>query len=159
MNGIEKNWVPFELPTGELAIVYKQVPRTIINVGTAEGWTVSDVPMKPKGESCSISCRTGPLRYSATRYIEFVGGHVRTMYRNTRYWFGALVFEASPPFKVVAWTQEPLVWASEASPTIFNPIPRGGHPVCITLRLALMLDNGDADRRSCGVNDSPTSHC
>lgn len=161
VHGIEKNWTPFELPDGELGIMYKQRPRTVIRVHDSEGWTQPEPSVIPKdkfsGEASSLSCRTSPLRLSDDYYLEIVGGHVKLAgprNRGTRYWFGAVLFEAKPPFKVVACTDKPLVWASEASPTIFNPLPGGGHPVCILPAGAMF----DAEKRhifvSCGVNDS-----
>lgn len=161
VHGIEKNWVPFELPDGELGIVYKQRPRTVIRVHDSEGWTQDEALVCPKerfgGEQSSLSCRTSPLRLSEDYYLEIVGGHVKlsgARNRGTRYWFGAVLFEAKPPFKVVGATDKPLVWASEASPTIFNQLPGGGHPVCILPAGAMF----DAEKRhifvSCGVNDS-----
>jgi hypothetical protein len=45
------------------------------------------------------------------------------------------------------------VWASEASPTIFNPLPGGGHPVCIVPAGALLQRDGMV-LVSGGVNDS-----
>ena len=150
VHGIEKNWTPFELPDGSLGMVYKQRPRMVINVETKQGWATPEAKFGP-AES-SLSGRTGPLRVSEGHDLEFVGGHVKFQTRGTRYWFGAILFESKEPFKIVRATSEPLVWASEASPTIFNPLPRGGHPVCI-LPAGAMLDSGYV-YVSCGVNDS-----
>lgn len=158
VNGFEKNWTPFELPQGGLGVIYKQSPRTVARVGDLAGWVAPEPPMRPQGPEASISGRTGPLRVSDGLFLEFVGGHVRMSgadpqkARGTRYWFGALAFEAKEPFTVVGWTKEPLVWGSEASPTIHNPLPGGGHPICI-IPFGAMLD-GDDVLLSCGVNDS-----
>lgn len=155
VNGVEKNWTPFELPDGTLGIVYKQRPHTIARVNDREGWTWEGPDMLPKGDKPTISGRTGPIRLPDGNYLEFVGGHIllpATARRGTRYWFGALVFEGKAPFRVLRRTPHPLVWASEASPTIFNPLPGGGHPVCI-LPAGAMLDGPDV-LVSCGVNDS-----
>ena len=151
--GVEKNWTPFELPDGRLGMVYRQKPRTLARLADMEGWITQDAALAP-AES-SLSGRTGPLRISPGLYLEFVGGHVRIpgrASRGTRYWFGALVFEAKPPFSVLGSTREPLVWASEASPTIRSPLNGAGHPVCI-LPEGAMLD-GHSVLVSCGVNDS-----
>ena len=151
--GVEKNWTPFELPDGKLGMVYKQKPRVTARVGDMQGWTLNESAAAP-AES-SLSGRTGPLRISPSLYLEFVGGHVRLIgrqTRGTRYWFGALVFEAKPPFRVLGSTKKPLVWASEASPTIRSPLNGAGHPVCI-LPAGAILD-GDSVLVSCGVNDS-----
>ena len=59
---------------------------------------------------------------------------------------------ATEPFWTLGWTTTPLVWGSEASPTIHNPLPGGGHPICI-LPAGAMLDGHDV-AISCGVNDS-----
>ena len=150
IRGIEKNWTPFELPDGSLGIVYKQKPRTVISVDSGEGWTAENLAVGPKDSS--LSGRTGPLDVGEF-YLEFVGGHVVMPHRGTRYWFGAILFEKVAPFKVVHTTgEQPLVWASEASPTIFNPVPRGGHPVCILPAGAFV--RGGSVWVSCGVNDS-----
>jgi predicted GH43/DUF377 family glycosyl hydrolase len=156
VNGIEKNWTPFELPGGELGVVYKQTPRTLARVSDREGWVTPGCPMKPAGTKASVSGRTGPLRIGGGLYLEFVGGHVEfnQTKRGTRYWFGALVFEDKAPFSVRAHTKEPLAWASEASPTLFNPLPGGGHPVCILPAGAMLEDGGRTVAVSCGVNDS-----
>lgn len=155
VNGIEKNWTPFELPDGSLGVVYKQRPRTIARISDSEGWTFEGPDMRQNGDGSTISGRTGPIRMADGCYLEFVGGHIKLPQlarRGTRYWFGALVFEGTAPFRVVARTKEPLVWASEASPTIFNPLPGGGHPVCILPAGAVMLEGNVYV--SCGVNDS-----
>lgn len=153
--GVEKNWTPFELPSGGIGIVYKQRPRQVIEAATKRGFTTPEVAVAPKDSS--LSGRTSPLRISADHYLEFVGGHVKftETRRGTRYWFGAVLFEAREPYNVIGWTSEPLVWASEASPTIFNPMPGGGHPVCILPAGAILEENGGLHVLvSCGVNDS-----
>ena len=156
VKGVEKNWTPFELPCGSLGFVYKQdATRSTVRVHDAKGWTCVGASMKPSGDSCSISSRTQPLRISKSMYLQFVGGHVRLSGRNnrgTRYWVGAVAFSSAEPFWTLGWTTEPLVWGSEASPTIHNPLPGGGHPICI-LPAGAMLD-GHNVFISCGVNDS-----
>jgi hypothetical protein len=156
VNGVEKNWTPFELLDGSLGVVYKQRPRTLARVTDSEGWTCDAPDMLPRGDGATISGRTGPIRLAvAGKYLEFVGGHIKlptTARRGTRYWFGAVLFDDAPPFKVIAYTKDPLAWASEASPTIFNPLPGGGHPICILPAGAMRL--GDDVFVSCGVNDS-----
>ena len=155
-SGIEKNWTPFELPNGGLGLVYKQRPRMVIEVATKAGHTSPEVACGVEGSS--LSGRTGPLRLPNGLFLEFVGGHVPIpgrATRKTRYWFGALLFEAKPPFRVVASTKEPLVWASEASPTTLGPLPGGGHPVCILPAGAIFEgDEKESVLVSCGVNDS-----
>lgn len=158
VNGVEKNWTPFELPDGSLGVVYKQRPRTLARVSDSEGWVHEGPDMRQPGEGSSISGRCGPLRLADGTYLEFVGGHVKLptlARRGTRYWFGALIFEGTAPHRVVARTERPLAWASEASPTIFNPLPGGGHPVCILPAGAMfhVEQSGDVVV-SCGVNDS-----
>jgi hypothetical protein len=151
--GVEKNWTPFELPDGQLGMVYKQKPRTIARISDMVGWTDMQAAIAPP--ESSLSGRTAPLRISPGLYLEFVGGHIKLpgrASRGTRYWFGALVFESKPPFRVIGSTREPLVWASEASPTIRSPLNGAGHPVCI-LPAGAMLDGHDVVV-SCGVNDS-----
>lgn len=158
VNGFEKNWTPFELPEGGLGVVYKQVPRTVARVADLAGFTAPAVPMVPNLPKSTISGRTGPLRVSKGLYLEFVGGHVQLLgndpqkARGTRYWVGALCFEAKEPYTVVGWTPEPIVWGSEASPTIHNPLAEGGHPICV-IPFGAMLD-GNEVLVSCGVNDS-----
>ena len=102
----------------------------------------------------SLSGRTGPLQVTPHLYLEFVGGHVKFQNRGTRYWFGAVVFDAKTPFRVMGCTRDPLVWGSEASPTIFNPLPRGGHPVCILPAGAMLDESKENVFVSAGVNDS-----
>lgn len=154
IRGVEKNWTPFELPDSTLGFVYKQRPRTVIQVATGQGWTVPELPVGPANSS--LSGRTGPVRITPDLYLEFVGGHIPLPgrgTRGTRYWFGALAFEARTPHKVVGTTgTDPLVWASEASPTIFNHTPAGGHPVCI-MPAGCFVRSGVAFV-ACGVNDS-----
>ncbi len=149
-NGIEKNWSPFELPNGNTGLVYGQSPRLVIEVETRAGaWSKASI-VKPPGSS--LSGRTPPIRINNDHFLEFVGGHIATQPRNARYWFAAQLFQASHPHAVVAGTA-PLVWGTEASPTLFSPRPYAGHPLCI-FPSGVMREGNDGVIVSCGVNDS-----
>lgn len=151
--GIEKNWVPFELPNGSIGLVYSQKPRLVIDVPTKAGYWSQECTKTPP--QSSLSGRTPPLRISPTHYLEFVGGHIPIQSRAARYWFGAQLFSVDQPHRVVRATPEPLVWGTEASMTIFSPRPFAGHPCCI-LPGGIIRDgtNGENVVISCGVNDS-----
>ncbi len=148
-HGIEKNWSPFELPNGNTGLVYGQKPRLVIEVETRAGHWSHELAPAPEGSS--ISGRTPPLRITDGLYLEFIGGHVRSAHRNTRYWFGAQLFQAGQPHRVVAATG-PMVWGTEASPTLYSPRPHAGHPLCI-FPSGVMIEGEDVIV-SCGVNDS-----
>ncbi len=105
-----------------------------------------------KPAASSLSGRTPPLRIDNDHFLEFVGGHTPCQPRNARYWFGAQLFQAAHPHAVVAATG-PLIWGTEASPTIFSPRPYAGHPLCI-FPSGVIRHGGDGVIVSCGVNDS-----
>jgi hypothetical protein len=149
LGGIEKNWTPFETQGGRAAFVYSQRPRMIVEVQSKAGHDAAAVPIGPAGTS--LSGRTPPVRHGA-HYLEFVGGWVRIPVRTGRYWFGAQLFEADPPHRVVKYTPEPLCWGSEASPTIHSPRPQAGHPCCVFPAGAVI--EGEDVIVSVGVNDS-----
>lgn len=149
-NCIEKNWTPFELPNGKPAFVYTQRPRLVVEVESRIGHESPGVPIAPTG--CTISGRSSPIRLNEDFYLEFVGGWMRIPSRHGRYWFGAQLFEAKPPYRVTAYTPEPLMWGSEASPTIHSPRPNAGHPCCV-FPAGAVLDSSDVVL-SVGVNDS-----
>lgn len=150
IHGIEKNWAPFELPSGKMGLVYGQKPRLVIEVDTQAGHWTQQMIRAPRDSS--LSGRTPPLRVSEEYFLEFVGGHIPFQQRAARYWFGAQLFTAAAPHRVVKATKEPLVWGTEASLTIFCPRPYAGHPCCI-FPSGVMKD-GDDVIISCGVNDS-----
>lgn len=148
--GIEKNWLPFELPGGMLGIVYSQRPRVVIEVATARGHSSPGVVGWKHGQR--INGRTPPLRVSADFFLEFFGGWVKHPWRNGRYFIGAHLFDSRPPFAISAATREPLAWGTEASPTIFSSRPGSNHPAA--LLPAGMILEGRRVVVSCGVNDS-----
>lgn len=150
IGGIEKNWAPFQMPNGVLGIVYSQKDRLVINVETGDGhWSKQTCPTPRES---SLSGRTPPLRISPEFYLEFVGGHIPFQQRAARYWFGAQLFSAEAPHRVMRATKEPLVWGTEASTTVFSPRPYAGHPCCIFP--AGVMRERDNVIVSCGVNDS-----
>lgn len=148
-SAIEKNWSPFQLPSGDVGLVYKQRPRQVVRVADRKGWTSPEVRLAPEGST--LSGRTPPLRINGELYLEFVGGWIRQATRGGRYWMAALCFEAQEPFRVVKFSKV-LAWGSERSPTIFSPRPRAGHPICLFPSGAML--EGDHVTVSCGVNDS-----
>lgn len=150
LGGIEKNWSPFELPNGKPGFVYTQKPRLVVEVESRIGHESPGVPIAPP--NCSLSGRSSPIRLNDDFYLEFVGGWMRIPSRHGRYWFGAQLFEAKPPYRVSRYTPEPLLWGSEASPTIHSPRPNAGHPCCI-FPAGAVVDSSDVVV-SVGVNDS-----
>lgn len=148
--GIEKNWAPFELDKGSIGFVYKQRPRMVIDARTRAGFESDKSMPIPRGSS--LSGRSGPVRIGAN-YLEFVGGWVRiNTNRVGRYWFGAQMIRGEEPYDVIRATPEPLVWGSEASPTLFGNRPGCGHPCCVFPAGAII--EGDSVIVSVGVNDS-----
>ncbi len=150
IHGIEKNWSPFVLENGAAALVYQQRPRLIIEVVSRAGHASTKVMRTPP--SSSLSGRCPPLKISDEHYLEFVGGHIPCHRRATRYWFGAQLFTAAAPYAVVKATKAPLVWGTEASPTLLSPRPHAGHPACIFP--SGIMREGEYVIVSCGVNDS-----
>ena len=147
--GIEKNWAPFEGAEGKACFVYQQRPRMVIEVESRAGHESPGVPIAPAG--ASLSGRSCPIR-AGNELLEFVGGWVRIQQRGGRYWYGAQMVRAHPPYDVTRYIPQPLAWGSEASPTIHSPRPGGGHP-CHVFPSGAALD-GDGVIVSVGVNDS-----
>jgi predicted GH43/DUF377 family glycosyl hydrolase len=150
---VEKNWMPFELPGGDIGLVYSQRPHLIIDTVTTVGHQTQGLVQFKYGTR--LSGRTPPLRIDADRYLAFFGGHVKHPYRGTRYHMGALLFSARAPFRVIAATPEPLVWGSEQSPTVFSSRPGAGHPICI-YPAGAVRESEDEIIVSAAVNDSYT---
>lgn len=150
-NGLaEKNWLPFELPTGGIGIVYSQRPHLVIEVESSVGHHTPGVKGWAYGKS--MNGRTPPMRFGEDYYLSFFGGHIKHEFRGARYFMGAQLFRAKAPFDVLMCTKDPLCWGSELSPTIFSARPGSGHPCCI-FPAGIVRDNGHVVV-SCGVNDS-----
>jgi predicted GH43/DUF377 family glycosyl hydrolase len=150
---IEKNWTPFELPDGVPGFVYQQRPgRIIIEPLTKAGHESPSVPIAPTGST--LSGRSGPISIEKEGFLEFVGGWVRLPApgRSGRYWFGAQILSPKAPYAVRWYTPKPLMWGSEASPTIHSPRPNAGHPCCVFPAGSFV--DGDDVVVSVGVNDS-----
>jgi len=147
---VEKNWCPFEMPNGQLGIVYTQRPHFVIEYTTGNGYQTPGAKEWIFGNS--MNGRTPPLRIEENYYLSFFGGHVKHDFRGTRYFMGAQLFNARMPFDVRHATKRPLVWGSEFSPTTLSARPNSGHPCCIFP--AGIIRHGDDVILSCGVNDS-----
>ncbi len=150
---VEKNWMPFEMPGGDLGLVYSQRPHLVIDTVSTAGHQTQGLVQWKYGTR--LSGRTPPIRIDTDRYLAFFGGHVKHAFRGTRYYFGALTFSARAPFRILAATPEPLVWASEQSPTIFSSRPGAGHPICI-YPAGIIRESEDEIILSAAVNDSYT---
>lgn len=147
---VEKNWLPFELPTGSLGLVYSQRPHLVIDVATSAGHTTPGVKGWLWGKS--MNGRTPPIRIGEKYYLSFFGGHIKHDFRGARYFMGAHLFRAEAPFDVLMATRNPLCWGSEFSPTVLSARPGSGHPACI-FPAGIVREKDDVIL-SCGVNDS-----
>jgi len=164
IGGIEKNWTPFEDLDGKLCLVYSQHPRMVLEVATRAGHTTAAVPIDPPGASCSgraspvaINWIDGAIGGPRRSMLEFVGGWVRIPGRGGRYWYGAQLFDGFAPYRITHYTKEPLLWGTEASPTLHSPRPGAGHPCCVFPGGAILEQGGSGDFSaivSIGVNDS-----
>jgi predicted GH43/DUF377 family glycosyl hydrolase len=146
----EKNWLPFELPNGRMGLVYSQRPHLVIEVDSSTGHHTPGVRAFSFGKS--MNGRTPPIRIGEGYYLSFFGGHVKHEFRGARYFVGAQLFRAGPPYDVLMATRVPLAWGSECSPTIFSARPGSGHPCC--LFPAGIVREGEDLIVSAGVNDS-----
>jgi predicted GH43/DUF377 family glycosyl hydrolase len=146
----EKNWLPFEMPDGRVAVVYSQRPLIVIEADTRKEYRTMGLVQWAHGKR--INGRTPPLLIGPGHYLSFFGGHVPDTIRGARYFMGAQCMEAKPPFRIIAATQEPLCWGSQASPTLLSSRPGSGYPACIFP--AGVLLEGETVLVSCGVNDS-----
>ena len=146
----EKNWLPFELPGGDLGIVYTQKPHHVIEVTRAIGHMSPGLLDFKLGRM--LSGRTPPLRVYGSTYLSFFGGHVKHSYRGARYFVGAQLFSAKPPYEIMAATPTPISWPSECAPNLFSDRQSSGHPICIFP--GGIIKEGDNLIVSCGVNDS-----
>lgn len=152
---IEKNWVPMELPSGGLAIVYSQRPHEVIRLPDCKGWRSPGILDLRLSEM--LSGRTPPLRLPSGDYLSFHGGHVKHDFRGGRYYFGAHLFSGKEEndFRIIAATPEPLCWGSEGSPTLYSGRPHSGYPCCV-FPAGLCFENDELRTVlvSAGVNDS-----
>jgi predicted GH43/DUF377 family glycosyl hydrolase len=146
----EKNWMPFELPGGDLGLIYSQRPHVVIECRSTVGHETRGL-MEWKA-SKMVNGRTPPVRVNDDQFLSFFGGHAPHPFRKARYFMGAYLFEARPPFRVCAATKQPLVWGSELSPTFFSARPNSGYPPCIYP--SGVIKEGGGLIVSCGVNDS-----
>lgn len=151
-NGVktEKNWIPFELPSGSLGLVYSIAPQhVVIDTATGEHFRTPGVERWRWG---TISGRTNAIRLSSGSYLAFIGGHVPHPRRRSLYWAGAYLFSGDAPHAIIGVSSSPLLWASPQDPAIVNPFDDTWNPLCV-FPAGLVRSGGDV-LVSLGLNDS-----
>lgn len=147
----EKNWMPFELPSGKLGLVYK-IGHEHVVIDTWTGTTHRTTGVK-KWRWGTMSGRSNAvLLPDGKRYLALIGGHQPHAKRNSEYWFGAYTFSAEAPHEILSVSRDPIVWASDRTPALVNPFDSNWNPICI-FPAGLVLEN-DLALVSVGLNDS-----
>lgn len=107
---MEKNHCPF--PAGDkLHIIYRHSPQQVIYTADERGDMITPSLRWPYGE---IRGGTVPMPYHG-RLIKFFHSSIRGEMPPTfwRYFIGALVMDAEPPFKMLAVSKRPILRGSE----------------------------------------------
>lgn len=109
---MEKNWSPF-FHEGEHLAVYQTGPRhVVIRIAGDRAERVADTPVDLPWAGGVMRGGAPPVRVGDHYYHWFHGktGPDRSPHYNV----GLAVFEARPPFRVVALSPRPMLWASAA---------------------------------------------
>lgn len=113
----EKNWVPFDGPSGELRWVYDSKPDHAVM--DAAGWVRPECTTPNPFPWTGGVIRGGatPVKMTDPRhgyvYYHFFHGCLKRL-QGSVYSVGCLVFAADPPFRVLRQTPTPLVWPDPA---------------------------------------------
>lgn len=150
----EKNWIPFELPDGELGIVYQMRPHQVVyRVRTGDRFVSEGIRRWRWG---TVSGRTPAIRLGTSLedpYIALIGGHVPHPSRNSLYWVGAVMFRGVAPYDIIGVSREPILWGSERSPALLNLHAPSWNPVCV-FPAGLIEEKPGQLLVSVGTNDS-----
>lgn len=113
----EKNWNLFEDDKGNVQCVYSTSPHVVYQVdsgkSTSFNWKYEGWKQGLRGGTPPIKGPDDGLLYSFMRSHENTGKRGRWSYANRRYTVGCYAFEPVAPFRVVKYTPEPLLIASE----------------------------------------------
>ena len=151
----EKNWQFFS-HEGHLHFIYSIVPHIVVKLGSQRSpvneYRTDAFIHWPWGEV--LRGGSPPIRIGDD-YLTFFHSHAEHREANRRYAMGAYMFEAWPPFKIIAVSQA-LLRASEQDAVYPNPSVPDWNPLVIFPMGAWMEhDDGPADiTATCGVNDS-----
>lgn len=116
----EKNWIFFapDYKKRALYVIYQAEPHTLLELG-ADGETVVQVHTGPRG---GVKWPWGVIR-GGTPPVRFDADHYLTVFHSSmpypqpphwrRYFAGAYVFEAKPPFRITQISQRPILVGSE----------------------------------------------
>ncbi len=152
-NSKEKNWVFFE-HDGALHCLYQDDPshRVIRLDGdkvTAE-WDIE----APKWFWGQIRGGASPIPFGEGKFLHIFHSSLPTEIapHYVRYYAGAYVFEAKPPFRITGITPKPIVAGSEADGHGYDPRYAEGWKPFIPFPCGV-VDDGDDLLVSMGVND------
>lgn len=110
----EKNWVWWFIE-GKLHCLYMSDPWNVVQFGSK--WE-EQIPYVAEGVQWKYGVVRGgtpPVRVGDFFYT-FFHSSLPWRGRYRRYYMGAIAFEASPPFRPVFWTQEPILTGSQNDP-------------------------------------------
>lgn len=102
----EKNWSPFEWE-GELFVVYSIAPHLVLHLRGSKAYPFTETPTNFPWAGGHLRGGAAPVRVGDRFYHWFHGRRDSDWCYNT----GLYTFEARPPFRVLALTPEPLLWA------------------------------------------------
>ena len=109
----EKNWSPF-WHDGEHLAVYETGPRhVVVRIDGDRAERVADTPVALPWSGGFLRGGAPPVRVG-DRYYHWFHGRVGTD-RHPWYNVGLAVFEARPPFRVVAMSPHPMLWGDMAA--------------------------------------------
>jgi len=156
----EKNWQFFEVRPGVLAVIYKADPHTILELDE-DGESVTQVstaePESVKWPWGTIRGGTPPIR---------VGGQWLTVFHSAtpypipphwrRYYAGAYMFQAEPPYTITKISQKPILVGSEADGHAHDPRNIDSWKPFVVFPNGLIQEDDFTFFVSYGVNDYMT---
>lgn len=142
-SGLSKNWVFFEAQAKLFAIQSGDPEHTVLEL---DGDMVKESYVSPSPQWKWGAIRGGAIIPHEGRLLRFF--HSRLDAPVSRYHVGAMVMEATPPFKILAISKTPILYGSEwETSAAFHHKPRVVFP-------AGVIKDGDEFVLAVGVNDS-----
>jgi predicted GH43/DUF377 family glycosyl hydrolase len=135
----EKNWSFFEWEN-ELFAVYSIAPHVVLHVKGNKAYPFAETPTRFPWSGGHLRGGAPPVRVGEHYWHWFHG----RLDANYRYNVGLCVFEARPPFNVVALSPDPLYWA--------DGLNTDGNYCPVVFPCGAVLEGGRW-RVSCGWND------
>lgn len=149
----EKNWMPFELPSGGLGFVYAVGPEWIVI--DHESGAMHRTPGPRRWRWGTLSGRTNAVRLPDGRYLTLIGGHEAHARRKSLYWVGAAVFAGEGKHELLLISREPFLWASDRTPAVLNPFDPQWNPLCV-FPAGLVYEPGYVPRESDSEEGRPS---